>query len=281
MAKKMFKDITEGDRPSYYVITPDNDGFWWAFQPLANPLAEVVSLKNFDFVGSSLNVTVQASRSLYAVSCTLAHTSDSSSRTTLALTAAPNNYWNGVIDMSQFSEGLFDLFVAPLQYSSPVELPRESGINGFVYHFSSLPQSQVHLGDLIRHVALPGAYHVKGVNITTARQLDLLNRAVEPPLQSAGSNLPALHMFLIAPFIALSFGANELSSFILLLVVCPLTAMYWIGVSAAITQLLREVRYRVRRFGISGRDRRLSLGFLERKRWDDYRDMIPPFQQRM
>jgi hypothetical protein len=281
-AKKMFRDITEGDRPSYYVITPDNAGFFWAFQPLANQLARVVSLENFDFVDSTLNITVQATRSLYGVFCTLAHTSDSASQTTVMLTPSANNYWSTVIDLSQFPEGLLDLFVGPQQLQSPVVPPRASGINGFVYHFSSLPQPRLPLRDLIRHVALPGAYRIYGVNITTARRLDLLNRAVEPPLVQAGSQLPAVHMYLIAPFIALSFGASDMSNFILLLVVCPLTAMYWIGISVAVTQLLRQVRFRLnRRLNKSRRDRRLTAEVRKPRLWDDFQEKVPPLQQRL
>jgi len=281
-AKKMFRDISQGDRPSYYVITPDNVGFFWAFNPLANQLARVVSLENFDFVDSTLNITVQATRSLFSVWCTLAHTTDSASQVTVMLTPSDGDYWRALIDMSQLPQGLFDLFIGPQQlpYSSPP--PRESGINGFVYHFSSLPQPQIHLRELIRHVALPGAYRIYGVNITTARQVNLLNRAVEPPVVAEGPQLPAFHMYLIAPFIALSFGAGDISNFILLLAICPLTAMYWIGVSVALAQLLRQVGVRLsHRLSKPRHEHHLAIGAREPQRWGVYVQTAEPLQRRL
>jgi hypothetical protein len=276
-AKKMFRDISQGDRPSYYVITPDNAAFFWALNPLANQLAGVVSVENFDFVDSTLNITVQATRSLYSVWCTLADASDSSSQRTVMLTPSAGDYWSALIDLSQLPQGLFELFIGPQQLPYDVQPPRESGINGFVYHFSSLPQPRIHLRDLIRFVALPGAYRIYGVNITTARQVNLLNRAVEPPVAAEVPELPAFHMYLIAPFIALSFGAGDISNFILLLVICPLTAMYWIGVAVAFTQLLRQVGIRLsHRLNKPGRERHVAVGVREPQRWGVYLQMTEP-----
>jgi hypothetical protein len=276
-AKKMYLDITQADRPSYYVITPNNTGFFWAFTPLRNQLAEVITVEHFDLVDSALNVTVKALKSLYSVFCTLAYTGDSSVELTVMLAHTTGSYWSAVIDMSELPQGLFELFVGPQELPYSVPPPRKSGINSYIYHFKSLPQPQIHLSSLIRRVALPGAYQIYGVNITTARQVNLLSRAVEPPAATAELALPALDMYLIAPFVALSSGAGDISNFILLLVICPLSAMYWIGVSVAIVQLLSQGTNRLGQFlRRPGAKNRIRRGVREPERTGVYLRMVEP-----
>ena len=241
-AQHMYYHLTNDSRPSFFVISPWSR-FLGNLQPIENDLLEVLSFGYFDLFNNSLTIRLRSATSIHSVQCFLTSMDDPSASVQVLLTELPGNIWRVNLSLSVLPEGMFRLRIVPFRDTHPAQ-PDFANIIGdseqlLLYHFESLPRQHIRLSELLVLEATPGWYQVFGVNTTTASAIDLLNLDVQLPDFPGPPRPPDPYMLVSAPLYYLPFF-GDLSNFIIILVFCPLLALYWLLGGLFIIWLVRR-----------------------------------------
>jgi hypothetical protein len=246
-AQRMYYHLNNDSRPSYFVISPWSR-FLDSLQPIENDLIEVLSFGYFDLFNNSLTIRLRSTTAIHSVQCALTSMADPLASVQVMLTELPGNIWRANVSLSVIPEGMFRLRIVPFRDPQPAP-PDFTNIIGdreplLLYHFENLPRQHVRLAELLVLEATPGWYQVFGVNTTTALAIDLLNLDVQLPDFPGPPRPPDPYMLVSAPLYYLPFF-GELSNFIIILVFCPLLALYWLLGGLLIVWLVRRIYPRI------------------------------------
>jgi hypothetical protein len=231
-AKKMYRDFREQNQESYYLITNNQSPF--IEYSLSNHYCNVSSPQKFDLIRDSFNLTVTADSLAERLHCYLRWVNDYSRVRYLTIERLVNKSWNTQIILENLPDGLYEVYIAPYNLSERRIENKQYWCGFYIYHFSSLPISHLSLTDLIYEVTGSGSYHVFGLNLTNAEQINLQDLKVDPHSLSTDQEFIQPYIFLFTPFFLIPYGILPNSNFFLILLLCPLNVIYIFTLSRTI-----------------------------------------------
>ncbi len=223
-AQKMYRDFREQNRASYYLITSNQSTF--IEYSSQNHYCNVSSPLKFDLVKDSFNLTVASNSSVEKLHCYLRWVDDYNRVQYVTVERPVNESWNTQIFIDHLPEGLYEVYISPNSLSERSIRSKQYWCGFLIYHFSSLPVSHISLTDLIFEVTGSGNYHVFTINTTVAEQISLHDLKVGPHSSSNDQEFIQPYMFLFTPFFFIPYGILPHSNFFLILLLCPLNAIY-------------------------------------------------------
>ncbi|MFX1475116.1 MAG: DUF6541 family protein [Promethearchaeota archaeon] len=242
-AYTMYNEETQTSRPTYYVITPGPNMGTWSFTAPENDLVRLETVGSSDFFDDFLNITVFAKQPLVGVDYRFHNYSIPHFMAPQSLTSIGGNYYSQLVPTAGLAEGGYQLQIIPLVTAPPPPPPREDILEITVYRFTAIGSSHVPASCFVQLISSPGAYNIYGVNSTTAAAVDLLNRDLSRPSLPALTRPSELYMVVLTPLFYLPL-LSDLSNFILLLVLCPLIGIYWLGAGTLLAWVLQRLVWR-------------------------------------
>jgi hypothetical protein len=239
-AHRMYSEENETGRPTYYVATG------WNFDPPENEYVRLESVGESDLFDDQLNITVYAKQALFRIDYQLQNFSTSAFIPPQPLLDIGGGYYSVILSTTSLAEGGYTLRIFPLITAPPPPPPRENILEITVYRFASLGRSHVPASELVHPLVPATTYNqfiVWCVNSTTAAAIDLLTRDLSTSNFSSPTRPTDLYMVLVTPLFYLPL-LSDLSNFILLLILCPLVAIYWLGASTLLVWVLKRLALR-------------------------------------
>ncbi|MDO8056004.1 MAG: hypothetical protein Q6361_04020, partial [Candidatus Hermodarchaeota archaeon] len=222
--KKMFYDITVQGRPSYFISTTYPSAFSHSLIPC--DYASIVSVQSFDLIKNNLNLTIITDSSILHLYAYVRKTNDHSQEIYTIFEQSSPTTWNTIVSLNGYADGMYEVFISPRRFTSGRVSQSRPWCGFYFYHFSRISRDQVHVSDLIEPVWESGDYHAFTVNQSIATELSLLNLRIR---QNPTPDIPTpFDPYLMAgmPFFFLPYEQFSLPTFVLILILCPLNAIY-------------------------------------------------------
>ena len=223
-AKMMFYDITVRGRPSYFIATTYPSAFSHNLIPC--DYASIKSVQSFDLIKNDLNLTVITDSTILHLYAYVRKTDDHSQEIYTIFHQSSSTTWNTTVSLNGLADGMYEVFISPRQFISGHVLQNRPWCGFYFYHFSRMSRDQVHVSDLIDPVWESGDYHAFTVNQSIATELSLLNLRIRQ--NPTPDILTPFDPYLLAgmPFFFLPYEQFSLPTFVLILILCPLNAIY-------------------------------------------------------
>lgn len=231
-SQKMYRDFREHNRVSYYLISSNQSPFI-EYSP-RNRYCDVSSPLKFDLVRDSFNLVVASNSSVKRLHFYLRWVEDYSRVLYVTVERLGNESWNTQIFIDHLPEGLYEVYISPNSLSERSIESKQFWCSFLIYHFSSLPLTGISLTDLVFKVTGSEHYQVFTVNTTVAEQISLQDLKVGPHALSNDPEFIQPYMFLFTPFFFIPYSILPQSNFVLILILCPLNAIYVIALCRTI-----------------------------------------------
>ncbi len=223
-SQKMYRDFREHNRVSYYLISSNQSPF--IEYSSRNRYCDVSSPLKFDLVRDSFNLVVASNSSVKRLHFYLRWVEDYSRVLYVTVERPENESWNTQIFIDHLPEGLYEVYISPNSLSERSIESKQYWCSFLIYHFSSLPLSRISITDLIFKVTGSEHYQVFTVNTTVAEQISLQDLKVGPQALNNDPEFIQPYMFLFTPFFFIPYSILPQSNFVLILILCPLNAIY-------------------------------------------------------
>ncbi len=226
-AHKMFYDLKIYGRPSYYVINSTHP-LLNEFNQARNQYVNIDSVRNFDLIKTYLNVTVTTDKPVLSLYCHLRRANDASLGLTVTFRKTRDDSWYTSISLEKLPDGLYEVYVSPRIVSNATLELHQYWFGFHIYHFKDLSEPRISLKNLIYQINETDAFHIFGVNESTATRISLLTLDVRPSMSNEQSTPLEPYMLPITPAFFLPYQLLPQSTFILILLLCPMNAIYFV-----------------------------------------------------
>ena len=223
-AKQMFYDIMVHGRSSYFITTTYPSAFSHHLIPCE--YASITSVQSFDLIKNELNLTVITDYTILHMYAYIRKTDDHSQEIYTTFDQSSETTWNTTVSLENYADGMYEVFISPRQFTSGRVSQSRPWCGFYIYHFSQIIRPQVHVSDLIYQVWESGDYHAFTVNQSIATELNLLDLRIR---QAPTPEIPTpFDPYIMAgmPFFFLPYEQFSLPTFVLILILCPLNAIY-------------------------------------------------------
>jgi hypothetical protein len=242
-ARKMYYNLRINGRPSYFVLMTDNSPFFQ--NTLANQHARIEGLTNFDLIKNELQLTVVTEQSSDNLFCSLRHIDHDKVDLSYTLAESRSKTWTASLSLEALADGLYIVYIAPNRISVSNPNTQKCWIVFYIYHLSTLPEPHVSVDDLVFEAETAGTIHVMGVNLTTATRINLLQLNLYRTNQNDDQTYPELFMIALTPFYFIPYKQFLASTFVLILLLCPLNAIYLLGLIQALGWLFNRISFKI------------------------------------
>ncbi|MFX0168585.1 MAG: hypothetical protein ACFE89_04415 [Candidatus Hodarchaeota archaeon] len=223
-AQKMFYDIKVRGRESYFVITTYPSVF--SHNLVESDYASVVSVRSFDLIKNELNLTIITDTPTLHLYSYIRKTDDHSQAIYRTLTQVSPSTWNTTITLNGYHDGMYEVFISPRKFTSGPVARNRPWAGFYIYHFSNLARPQVHVSDLLYRVWRSGDYQAFTVNQSIATECNLLDLRIHQNTTPDITTPIDPYMLAGMPFFFLPYEQFSLPTFVLILILCPLNAIY-------------------------------------------------------
>jgi hypothetical protein len=223
-ARKMYYDVQIKGRPSYYIITSNQSPF--VQNSLNNQYAKIEGLTNFHLIRDELKLTITTTNWTDHIYCSIRHVDHTKVDLSHPLMPSKRKVWNASLTLDGLDDGLYMVYITPETLSDPNPNSQQCWFIFYVYHFSTLPEQQIPLDDLVYEVEGSHNIHVMGVNTTTAQRINLLQLNLFTPPAENEQIQPEPILIAMTPFYFIPYKQFFFSNFILILLLCPLNTIY-------------------------------------------------------
>ena len=242
-ARKMYYDLRINQRPSYFVLMTNNSPFF--HNTLANQYARIEGLTNFDLVKNELQLTIVTEQSSNNLFCSLRHIDHDKVDLSYTLAESRDKTWTASLSLEGLADGLYIVYIAPNRISISNPNIQKCWLVFYIYCLSTLPEPHVPVDDLIYEAETAGTIHVMGVNLTTATRINLLQLNLYRTNQNNAQTYPELFMIGLTPFYFIPYKQFSASTFVLVLLLCPLNAIYLLGLIQLIGWITKHASFKI------------------------------------
>jgi hypothetical protein len=242
-ARKMYYNLRVNERPSYFIMFTNNSPFF--YNTLANQHAEIQGLTNFDLVKNELQLTIVTEESANNIYCSLRHINHAKVDMSYSLVESRDKTWTAALNLEGLTDGLYMVYIAPNRISMSNPNTQKCWMVFYVYHLSTLPEPHVPINDLVYETETAGTIHVMGVNLTTATRINFLQLNLYSANFNNDQTYPEPFMVVLTPFYFIPYKQFSASTFILILLLCPLNAIYLLGLIQLLGWIFKRISFKI------------------------------------